>query len=204
MDLQAMVTGIPPGYGYLALFLILIVEGVGFPWVPYQPVFLAVALSIKAGGAELLPAVAIASAGNLLGNVMGYWAGYSGGRHLTLRYGHFVGVRARELVAAERWFTRWGGMAAFAARFIGLIRTPTIIAAGVTRMNFKSYTFYSATGGAIWCFLWLYGAMVFSGSLLNLWNSQREWVWVLLAGSVISVFIFFHWRGLGARLYKSA
>lgn len=162
---------------YAALFAILVVEGLGLPWVPYEPIFLAAGMAAEAGRMSLPLAALLGAAGNLMGNLAGYYLAAGPGRRLVLRYGKFIGVGPEDLARVEGWFTRYGAAAALAARFIGVIRTPVIVGAGLARMNMIRYAAWSAVGGVIWSFIWLYGSALLGPPALEVFG---HWAGVFL------------------------
>lgn len=165
-----------PFYIYAALFGILVVEGLGLPWVPYEPLFLVTAIAAKTGKVNMLIAVLVGALGNLAGNIAGYQISRKAGLYLVEKHGRLLGVGRAQLEAAHRWFERYGSLTTFAARFIGIIRTPAIIGAGIAGMDLRRFMFYSGLGGALWCIMWLYGSALVSQPLLALLNSYGTWV----------------------------
>ncbi len=164
-----------PLYIYLSLFGLLVLEGLGLPWVPYEPVFLVAALAAKTGKVNMLIAVLIGAIANLAGNIAGYKISRRAGLYLVERHGRLLGVGQPQLDAAHRWFERYGALTAFAARFIGIIRTPTIIGAGVAGMDLRKFTLASGIGGTLWCAVWLYGSFFVSQPLMDFLKRYGLW-----------------------------
>ncbi len=168
-------TQAPPGVVYAALFVLLVVEGTGMPLVPYEPAFLAAGILIHAGRMSLPLALAVGALGNLIGNLIGYHLGRTGGRRLVARYGHILGVSPARLATVERWFDRYGALTNFAGRFIGVIRTPAILGAGLARMDLRQFITWSAAGGTLWTFVWLSAAVAAGGPLVSLARRYGAW-----------------------------
>lgn len=184
----------PPALVYAALFLILILEGIGFPFVPFEPVFLAAGLLIDGGRADIVSATLVGAAGNLIGNLIGYRIGRSAGDLLAARRRPLLGVHPAHLEEVKRWFARHGTATTFLARFIGLIRTPAILGAGISRMDPWKFTFWSGLGGTLWCLLWLAGSAALGTPLLGT-IERYGWPATALALAVmIAAMVYFHHR----------
>lgn len=190
-----------PSHLYAALFLLLLVEGVGVPFVPFEPAFLAAGLMIATGRMSLLAATLVGAAGNLAGNLIGYRLGRDAARLLANR--PWLGVDLRRLREVERWFHRYGALTTFIARFFGLIRTPAILGAGLARMNFWSYLVWSALGGTLWCLAWLAASTFLGAPVLELARRWAGWT-ALLAGLALAVAAWYGYRQLSRRRLPSA
>jgi membrane protein DedA with SNARE-associated domain len=89
--------------------------------------------------------------GCTIGSIFSYWLGAWGGRPLVERYGRYILVYEEDLDKADHWFARWGDWTAFLSRLLPIVRTFISFPAGVTRMNFPRFTFFSFVGSFIWC-----------------------------------------------------
>lgn len=186
--------GAPPALVYAALFLILILEGIGFPFVPFEPVFLAAGLMIDGGRADIVSATLIGAAGNLIGNLIGYRIGRGAGDLLATRGRPLLGVHPASLDAVKRWFARYGAATTFLARFIGLIRTPAILGAGISRMDPWKFTFWSGLGGTLWCLLWLAGSAALGMPLLGAIERYGWWATAIAVAIMLAAMVYFHRR----------
>lgn len=92
--------------------------------------------------------------GNLIGSVAAYAVGYWGRRELVARYGKYILISAHDLAWADRWFQKYGQFTVFFSRLMPIIRTFISLPAGISRMNFKKFCFYTFLGSVLWsCFL---------------------------------------------------
>jgi membrane protein DedA with SNARE-associated domain len=99
--------------------------------------------------------VAMAVAGTLgylLGSIGGWAIGLYGGRPLLERRGRWFHLSGDKLGRAERWFDRWGDLAALIGRVMPVARSFISIPAGVFRMPFWRYTVLTLIGSAAWSF----------------------------------------------------
>jgi membrane protein DedA with SNARE-associated domain len=94
--------------------------------------------------------IALAIAGAILGDCIGYAIGRRGGRLLLLRPGPFVSRRHRMLHAAERFFSRYGEAAVFLSRWVPCARYLTALTAGAAQMPWPRFIVFNVAGGVVW------------------------------------------------------
>lgn len=154
-------------YGYLAVFVLMVLESACIP-VPSEVTMLfggALASAAFVGGGRELDLVAVALVGavaNLVGSWLAYWAGYAGGRPLIDRWGRYVLLRPHEIDRAHVWFERHGEAAVFFSRLLPVVRTFISLPAGVARMPFARFSAYTLLGCLPWTF-----ALAWAGYLLG-------------------------------------
>ncbi len=85
----------------------------------------------------------------LAGNIVGYWIGYHAGPTLFRRDDSRL-FKHEHVVTTQAFFEKYGGFAIIAARFVPIARTFITAMAGVGRMDFKRYLFFSAVGALLW------------------------------------------------------
>jgi len=154
-------------YGYLAVFVLMVLESACVP-IPSEVTMLfggALASAGFAASGQQLDLVAVAlvgTAGNLVGSWLAYWVGYAGGRPLVERWGRYLLLTPHEIDRAHEWFERHGEAAVFFSRLLPVIRTFISLPAGIARMNFWKFTIYTILGCLPWTF-----ALAFAGSKLG-------------------------------------
>lgn len=137
------------GYGYLGLFLVLVIEGMGFP-IPVQLLFMAEAYFINTNKMAITLVVAVATFGNLLGNIIAYYLGSLGGKPLVNKLYKFLKISKEDLEQVREWFCKYGSLTNMISRWIGITRTPAIWAAGIFGVNFFSFVLFSMIGNFVW------------------------------------------------------
>ena len=90
--------------------------------------------------------------GYLIGALVGWAIGRSGGRSLLERHGRWMHVSPERLDRAERWFDRHGRWAVFLGRVTPVVRSFISIPAGALETPVGPYTLLTLAGSAIWCF----------------------------------------------------
>ncbi|MBL7662639.1 DedA family protein [bacterium] len=59
-------------------------------------------------------------------------------------------LKPQYLRKTEEFYERYGGKAIVIARFVPIVRTLAPFLAGVGKMNYKKFSFYNISGGAVW------------------------------------------------------
>jgi membrane-associated protein len=135
--------------GYPLVFLIVMSESSGLP-VPGETALIAAAALASPGKLQIELVIALAAAGAIVGDNIGYLIGRKGGRWLLQRPGPFHTQRQQVLVIGEPFFERHGPKAVFLGRFVLGLRVWASWLAGVTRMHWRSFVVWNALGGIIW------------------------------------------------------
>jgi membrane protein DedA with SNARE-associated domain len=149
-------------FGYPALALLVLLEGVG---IPTPAVTVVVAASALARHGELsLPAVAaVTFLAAAAGDNLGYLLGRRAGRPAILRWGARVGLTDQRLARAERFLDTRGRNIIVVARFIDGLRQTNGLIAGAMGMRWRHYAVRDAVGAALWTALWVTAGAVAGG-----------------------------------------
>jgi membrane protein DedA with SNARE-associated domain len=155
-------------YGYLVVFLLVMAESIGIP-VPGETALIGAAL--YAGSThklEIWLVIAVAIAGAILGDNIGFSIGRYGGAKLLLRYGHKIHLDEGRLKVGIWLFRRHGGKVVFWGRFVSILRTYAAFLAGTNRMPWLRFLAFNAAGGAVWATVFGVAYYEFGGSLKQL------------------------------------
>jgi membrane protein DedA with SNARE-associated domain len=135
--------------GYPLLFLLVMAESSGVP-VPGETALIAGAVLASRGQLQIELVIALAAAGAIVGDNIGYLIGRKGGRWVLERPGRFYRQRHQVLATGEPFFERHGPKAVFFGRFILGLRVWASWLAGATRMHWRSFAIWNALGGICW------------------------------------------------------
>ncbi len=90
-------------------------------------------------------------AGNLAGAVVGWAIGDYGGHPLLERHGRWLHVTPARIDRAERWFDRFGELAAAVGFATPLVRSFVAIPAGIFELPLRRLAVSALVGGAVFC-----------------------------------------------------
>jgi membrane protein DedA with SNARE-associated domain len=181
-------------YGYLAVFVMLLICGFGVP-VPEDVTLVTGGVIAGLGYANEHSMVLVGLTGVLLGDGMIFTLGRLFGDHITR-----VPV-LRRILTPERFaqaqdkFAKYGKWVMFVARFLPGLRTPVFLTAGMTR-RVGGPTWFFMDGFAalisvpLWVYLGYYGAKNFDWLFAMVRRGQHIILGLLLLGLVWAVI---HW-----------
>lgn len=208
------VAAFAPTWGFVIIFLLMAVESSFIPF-PSEVVmipagFLAYRGELTTGNAilDMFLAFVSGTAGSILGAYVNYYLGLKLGRPFLHKYGKYFFIKEQALDRAEEVFREHGDITTFVCRLIPAIRQLISIPAGLAKMNFKRFTFFTALGAGIWGLILLfigygfgcatgdmsYPEMVEKGKNLI----HDNYIWILLALVILVVgYIFVHKKIMG-------
>lgn len=133
--------------------------------------------------------------GSWIGATIMYWASRLGGRPLAMRYGKYVLISPAKIEAAERWAAKFGAFGVFFSRLLPVVRHLIGVPAGIVRLPFGLYSFYTLLGSGLWCgvLAWL-GIKAGQDEALMRGELHRITLWVAAAFVVLGVvyYLFVH------------
>jgi membrane protein DedA with SNARE-associated domain len=155
-------------YGYLVVFLLVLMESIGVP-VPGETALIGAALFAgSTGKLEIWWVIAVAVAGAIIGDNIGYAIGRYGGARLLLRYGHKIRLNEPRLKIGIWLFRRHGGKVVFWGRFVSILRTWAAFLAGANHMAWPRFLVFNAAGGIVWATTFGVAYYVFGDALRKL------------------------------------
>jgi membrane protein DedA with SNARE-associated domain len=177
-------------YGYAAVFLFVMVESLGVPF-PGETMLITAALYAGAThNLEIGLVWAVAAAGAIVGDNIGYSVGRFGGYRLLRRYGSKIRLDEAKLKVGKLVFDRHGGKVVFFGRFVSILRTYAAFFAGANRMVYWHFLVANAAGGIVWSGIYALG-FYFAGSVLS--RIRGPFDIAIGAGAVVIVVAFVVW-----------
>lgn len=174
-------------YGYFAILPLMIIEG---------PMVTIAAAMLASLGAFSWPLVLLFSiAGDMIGDMLLYGAGYKWGIGFVHNVGKYMGITEKLVLRMEKYFEKHGGKTIFAVKSTTGLCWATFVAAGIVKMNFKKFVTYSFYGGVVWS-----GFLVAMGYFYGyLWREIKQYIswvgWAIFAVAAVSF--------VGITLYKN-
>lgn len=157
--LSSFIISIISATGYSGIFFLMALESACIP-IPSEVVMPFSGYLVWEGRFEFVYVVLWGVLGNLAGSVLAYWAGYWGGRKLILKYGKYILLSSEDLELAENWFHKYGQSTVFFSRVLPVVRTFISLPAGIARMDFKKFCFYTLAGSLPWLWALAYVGVV--------------------------------------------
>jgi len=137
-------------HGLPLLFAVVMIESFGIP-LPGETALIAFGVLAAQGHYSIASVIAIAAAGAIVGDNLGYWLiGRLGGRALFRRWRWLNQYSDRVLPRAESLMARHGGKTVFFGRFVSVLRYTVAWVAGLSRMHWWRFLFWNAAGGIAW------------------------------------------------------
>jgi membrane protein DedA with SNARE-associated domain len=140
-------------HGLPLLFVVVMIESFGIP-LPGETALIAFGVLAGTGHYSIVSVIAVAAAGAIVGDNLGYWLiGRLGGRALFRRWRWLSTYSDRVLPRAEALMARHGGKVVFFGRFVSILRYTVAWVAGLSRMTWWRFLFWNAAGGIAWATL---------------------------------------------------
>ncbi|MBI4453367.1 DedA family protein [Candidatus Woesearchaeota archaeon] len=181
--------------GYGGVFFLMVLESMVFP-VPSELVMPFAGFLIANGKMSFLFVIIFSSLGSLVGSLISYYIGRYGGNKVILKFGKYMFLDETDLMKTEKWFSERGEKTVFISRFIPVVRHLISIPAGIGKMNFKKFCFYTIIGAAMWnTFLAYIGFLL--GKNWELVKHYSEFISIptaIILAIVCSYFIYRHIR----------
>ena len=136
-------------WGYIAIFVVVVLGNVGLP-LPEETVLALAGYLVWRGDLRLSAVVAVGVVSAVLGDNLGYWLGRRYGRAALPRYARWVLGHPERLQAMEAFVARRGPFAVFAARFIPGIRFMAGPLAGGLGLRFLPFLAANVSGAVVY------------------------------------------------------
>jgi membrane protein DedA with SNARE-associated domain len=178
---------------YVALFLVLVVCGVGIP-VPEDVPLITAGFLCYSGDMKLGPAIAISMVAVLIGDTLIYFIGYHWGlsilTHPIIR--RFLPESRLERV--RRYFNRYGDRTIFFARFIVGLRAATFWAAGTLKVKYSKFLFFDGLAALLSVPAFILVGWYFGDDIEKAMHLLDRIEFVLLVVAVVAIGGFVYWE----------
>jgi membrane-associated protein len=144
---------------YAILFAIVFCETglVVAPFLPGDSLLFVAGTLAAAGDMYIHGLFAALATASFLGDNTNYWIGrYVGPRVFTREGSRFL--NPAHLARTQRFYDRYGAKTVFFARFVPIIRTFAPFVAGIGRMQYPRFLFFSFSGSVAWV-----GSLAYAG-----------------------------------------
>jgi membrane protein DedA with SNARE-associated domain len=141
--------------GYLGIIVLMAMGSTPLP-VPAEVVVPPAAFLAAQGRLSLAGVILASTLGAYLGAALMYWLSLWLGRPLVVRFGRFILFPPKKLEEAEHWLARYEAGGIFFARLLPGVRHLISIPAGIVRMKFGTFSFFTLAGSALSCSILAY------------------------------------------------
>lgn len=142
-------SGLLNHWGYLAIFVFVILGNMGAP-LPEETILALAGYMVWHGQLELLAVLVIGILSAILGDNLGYWLGRRYGQGAIERYGQWVLGRPARLKSIECFVARYGSLGVFVARFVPGLRFMAGPLAGALQLPFSRFIVANLFGAALY------------------------------------------------------
>lgn len=183
------------GYGYWAVFLVLLACGFGLP-IPEDITLVSGGVISGLGYTNVHWMLVISMVGVLLGDSIMYWLGRIYGEKIL----KFPLIRSivtpQRLAAVQERFEKNGNTLLFFARFLPGLRAPIYMVSGITQRvsytKFIAIDFFAAIISVpIWVYLGDFGAKNLDWLQAQIQKGQMA-IWIVLVA--VGLFVFWKWK----------
>jgi len=137
--------------GYAVLAIIVFAETgllIGF-FLPGDSLLVTAGLFAGKGDLNIVFLFLLLSGMAIVGDAVGYWIGRTTGPRIFNREKSVLFAKDH-LLAAKRFYEKYGGKAIILARFMPIVRTFAPVVAGVGEMPYGRFAAYNVIGGVVW------------------------------------------------------
>ncbi|MEA2113233.1 MAG: DedA family protein [Patescibacteria group bacterium] len=166
-SLVSFVINIVASLGYLGIAAFMAVESSFIPF-PSEIIVPPAAYLAQQGQMNIFLIILAGIVGSLLGAIINYVLALTLGRKVIYslanrKFAKILLINEEKMAKAEKYFLRYGNSSTFICRFVPGVRQLVSIPAGFSKMNFKSFVFYTSLGSGIWVLIlaalgWFFGS----------------------------------------------
>lgn len=162
------------------------------PPVPSEVVLPGAGFLAYDGRMNVWGAIVAATLGSLLGAWIWWGVGRALGRDRTRAIvGRIPLMEHADFDRVEAFFGRWGRVAVLTGRCVPLVRSFVSIPAGIDRMPWWTFTFYTAAGSAVWNATWVGLGYAFGPAIrpaLERWSGAMSTAVLVVLGLLLAWF----------------
>ena len=198
--IASWIMGVISALGYGGIILLMAIESANIP-LPSEIIMPFSGFLVAQGELNLWLVGLAGAIGCVVGSIFSYWLGAVGGRPLVEKYGKYILVSHHDLDLADKWFKKHGEITVFVGRLLPVVRTFISFPAGIAKMHFWRFVFYSFLGSLPWCLLLAYIGQKMGEN----WEKIRSFFHgadYIILGLITTLIIWWIWRHLRGRKSK--
>ncbi len=148
-DIVSSIVNAVSSFGYFGIFVMMFLESTVVP-IPSEIVMIPAGYLAANGEMNIYIVLFMGIFGSLAGAVFNYYLALKYGRPFLSKYGKYIFFNEQTQKKIDDFFLKHGHISTFSGRLIPGVRHLISIPAGLARMNFFKFTFYTTLGAGIW------------------------------------------------------
>jgi membrane protein DedA with SNARE-associated domain len=200
LRVESFISNLYGTFGYVGILIAMAIESACIP-LPSEIImplagFMTVSVAGHTAQFSLIGVMLVGAAGSVVGSVIAYVVGYTGGREVLLRYGKFILISRRDAERADAFFARHGDATVFFSRLMPIVRTFISLPAGMMHMNFPRFVIFTFVGSLPWCFVLALAGQKLGQHWSDVGTTLRnyEYVVIVLLIVLVALYIYRHIR----------
>lgn len=184
--------------GYSGIFFLSLLDRLTVFLIPAEIVLPAFGILISRGDFSFWPVIIWMSVGSFLGNIFLYLIFLKGGRLFLEKYGRYILISKHELGHLDRWFLKFGDKLVLVGYLVPTsIRSLVPILAGIAKMRFGRFSFYTLLGFLPLNFLYVFAGMKAGDNLHKIFGYFVKLNYLVIAAVAILIiwYIYRHITG---------
>lgn len=162
-------------YGYVGIVLLIALENI-FPPIPSEVILTFSGFLTTTSDVTIMGVIIFSTIGSIIGAIILFGIGrlldVEKLEKIVSRWGHILRLTQKDVQKADAWFRKIGIWAVLIGRLVPIVRSLISIPAGMARMNFGIFLFFTTIGSLIWN-----SVLVNIGATLgSSWNTILEYV----------------------------
>lgn len=177
--------------GYWGIFLLMGIESSFIPF-PSEIVLIPAGYLASKGEMDMFFILMAAIGGSLVGAFVNYFGALWIGRRVLERYGQYVLIKPETLDKLDLFFAKHGHISTFTGRLIPGIRQLISIPAGLSKMDIRVFSIYTALGAGIWSAVLIVLGYLLGENEALIKNYLSQITLMVLAAVVVILGIYFY------------
>lgn len=149
------ITSSMAGFGYVGVFVLMVLESASLP-IPSEVVLPFAGYLVFKGSMNFVTVALVSTVAGLIGSMVDYYIAFKVGRPMVERFLKRSGMRPEHLDRAEQWLGAKGSWTILVARFIPGLRSAISLPAGALGVRLRTFVTMTLIGTFGWSVLLIY------------------------------------------------
>jgi len=180
------ITGLFTHYGYIVLFVALMLELIAFP-TPGETLMTYCGFLVFQGKLNWGASIIVAALGVISGITISYFIGRAWGIPFLQKYGPYIHIGSDKLEKTSQWFERYGNGLLFIAYFIPGVRHVTGYFSGITGIPYRKFALNAYIGALIWTSTFISLGKILGSNWAKFHDLVRKYL--IIGGIIIAIIL---------------